>query len=315
MANVRELLASLPRRHAAALMWFLARSGQESGWPQAIETDEGATGLATKAKGIYKPAWSQYALSVRQSLDSTYNDLEPIVHADGSWSYLYFQENEDPALRDSEFTNRGLMNCWRDRVPIGVFRQIRERPSQRYRVFGLALVAGWQDGYFVLEGFSPDGKSRALEHYPFSVSQDRGLGGVVFDPSSVLDSRQRAAVTIMLRRGQPRFRRDLLRVYEGRCAVSSCDAAEALEACHISPYRGEATNLITNGLLLRADLHTLFDLGLFVVDSRAMKIRIAPSLARTSYKDLAERTLRIPNDPAAAPSEAALDAHRSWAGL
>ncbi|WP_336979879.1 HNH endonuclease signature motif containing protein [Altererythrobacter fulvus] len=53
--------------------------------------------------------------------------------------------------------------------------------------------------------------------------------------------------------------------YEGRCAISGCDVREVLEAAHIMPYLGEETNDVRNGLLLRADLHTLFDLGLLKI--------------------------------------------------
>src|SRR5258708_5962168 len=56
--------------------------------------------LASKAKGIYKPEWTKYALSIRQSLLSPYPDQDPIVRSDGTWSYLYFQENIDPNARD-----------------------------------------------------------------------------------------------------------------------------------------------------------------------------------------------------------------------
>src|ERR1700722_13744752 len=39
-----------------------------------------------------------------------------------------------------------------------------------------------------------------------------------------------------------------------------------LEAAHITPYMGASTNSLLNGLLLRADIHTLFNLGLISID-------------------------------------------------
>jgi hypothetical protein len=54
--------------------------------------------------------------------------------------------------------------------------------------------------------------------------------------------------------------------YQGRCAVTSCDAGAALEGAHLRPYRGPESNDVTNGLLLRADIHTLFDLRLLAPD-------------------------------------------------
>ena len=42
--------------------------------------------------------------------------------------------------------------------------------------------------------------------------------------------------------------------------------SETLEAAHIIPYKGSSTNHIQNGILLRADIHTLFDLDLLRID-------------------------------------------------
>src|SRR5215217_8094400 len=135
-------------------MWFVERAGSDQQWPQPLPD---GTLLATRAKGIYKPRWTRYALSVRQSLSGTYPDRYPVVRCDGTWSYLYFQEGQGAAARDSLATNRGLLACYQDRVPVGVIRQVSARPQARYRVLGLALVTGWEEGYFFLEGFAPSG--------------------------------------------------------------------------------------------------------------------------------------------------------------
>lgn len=144
---VRALL-HLPAQHQCALRWFLERTGVATAWPEALPD---GTLLATRAKGIYKPAWSEYALSVRQTLDGPYADREPIRRRDGTWVYLYHQEG-DAFSRDEHFTNVALMACLRDGVPIGVMRQIRQAPGPEYEVLGLANVTGWGGGYFVLEG-------------------------------------------------------------------------------------------------------------------------------------------------------------------
>jgi hypothetical protein len=117
-------------------------------WPDALPD---GTLLATRAKGIYKPAWNEYALSVRQTMEGPYADRDPILRRDGSWIYLYHQEG-DPKLRDEYFTNVAMMGCMRDGVPIGVMRQMNPSPSPQYQVLGLAMVTGWGGGYFVLEG-------------------------------------------------------------------------------------------------------------------------------------------------------------------
>src|SRR4051794_15454460 len=99
MEQLAELLAKLPEQHRAALLWFSERAGTDEPWPKHISSSEGETLLASKAKGIYKPNWSNYALSVRQSLGGPYQDRPPVLRADGTWVYLYFQENTDFAAR------------------------------------------------------------------------------------------------------------------------------------------------------------------------------------------------------------------------
>jgi len=276
--------------------------------------------LASKAKGIYKPSWSRYALSVRQTLDGPYPDREPIIRQDGTWVYSYFQENDDPSARDAEYTNRGLIECWNDRVPVGVMRQVSRKPEVRYRIQGVALIGGWDGGYFFLEGFAPDGIARERgplgELEILSDEQARRCSELgVFDPSSIIDGRERIVASIVRRRGQPEFRAELLQAYDGRCAISGYDAAEALEASHILPYHGPATNSIANGLLLRGDLHTLFDLGLIAIDSPTMELLLAPPLMQSSYADLDHVTLRVPRKLSARPSLRAIDQHRAWSGL
>lgn len=61
---------------------------------------------------------------------------------------------------------------------------------------------------------------------------------------------------------QSYFRADLLKKYQFKCVISGCDQPFALEACHIVPHADEGESHLRNGLLLRADLHRLFDNGL-----------------------------------------------------
>ena len=157
MESLQEILAQLLARHRTALQWFIENSGTQQPWPEPL-TD--GTHLVTKAKGIYKPEWSKYTLSVRQVLKGPYPDRDPKFYSDGTWSYSYFQENKSTSDRDAEYTNRGLLACQRDKVPVGVMRQTSNKSPVRYQILGVALVAGWEEGYFLLEGFAPDGHSR-----------------------------------------------------------------------------------------------------------------------------------------------------------
>ena len=84
---------------------------------------------------------------------------------------------------------------------------------------------------------------------------------------------------------------------------------------HVVPYQGEETNRIGNGLLLRADLHTLFDLLQISVDESSMEILISKTLAGTNYEEFRGQRLMVPEDIGLRPSAAALKDHRERSGL
>lgn len=131
-----------------------------------------------------------------------------------------------------------------------------------------------------------------------------------FDPADSTDARKKVVTEIVRRRGQPAFRRALLKAYEGRCAITACSVGALLEAAHIYPYKGEHTNVVSNGLLLRTDIHTLFDLGLIVIDSQSMTVQVATELMGTDYEVLQGVQLRKPKNEIEQASVQSLDWHR-----
>jgi len=259
-----------------------------------------ALGLTTKAKGIYKPSWMEYVLSVRHVPESTYSDS---VHNDAgaSWSLSYHEER--PRGRDAQkaSTNIGLIRCLEDQIPIGVLERHNPKPDASYLVRGLADVVRYSDGVFLLSasGFQkPASEAEMVE----------GLEATTFDPSNPADGRERMLRAIAIRRGQPAFRASLLRAYAGRCAVSGCSITEVLEAAHIVPYRGDHTNHVTNGLLLRSDIHCLFDLGAIAIDDRGL-IRVAATLRDSEYAMFEGQRLTAPRDADSQPNPEALHMH------
>jgi hypothetical protein len=237
----------------------------------------------------------------------------PVPTPGGGWLLSYHQENADPAARDRMFTNRGLMQCIADRVPVGVLRE--RAPSghrSQYGVLGLALPVRWADGYFFFESLNPkaapviDPISDVLEATARAeVDQQAATESGALDDD--YDARLRVFRQIAARQGQPGFQTALLEAYQGRCAVTGYDAAPALEGAHLRAYRGPESNTVTNGLLLRADIHTLFDLRLLAPDPVTRNIVVSKLLARTQYAALSTCKLA---DPAAAwqsPNQEALE--------
>lgn len=111
---------------------------------------------------------------------------------------------------------------------------------------------------------------------------------------------------IKIRRGQAKFREKLLSAYGRTCAVTGCKIVELLEAAHIQPHAEEPNYSVTNGLLIRADIHTLFDLNLLSVDSR-LRIRLAPSLLKSEYKEYEGKPLKEPGTVSEMPSPFSLE--------
>ena len=127
-----------------------------------------------------------------------------------------------------------------------------------------------------------------------------------FNPKSIKQARERITISIARRQGQPQFRQSLLEAYNYRCAITGCDAQEALEAAHIIPYSETENNHPSNGLLLRADIHTLFDLNLITINPETMQVRFAPSLRRTSYGEMDGKYLQVPKISSYLPKKEAL---------
>ena len=146
-------LSKLSKRHKKALKWFIENHNAIVPWSSL---KQGATLFASKAKGIYKPHWTTYALSVRQSLHNRYDDREPSPEKrTRSWTYYYCPEQQHGKDFKSLSTNKALMACCEDQVPVGVLVQVSGKPNVTYRILGVAIVSSWNDKHFVLKA-SPE---------------------------------------------------------------------------------------------------------------------------------------------------------------
>ena len=85
------------------------------------------------------------------------------------------------------------------------------------------------------------------------------------------------SVSLTQRKGQARFRNDILKVYNYKCAISNVGEPVALEAAHIERYINEHSNHVNNGICLRSDIHKLFDNHLISIDAN-YKIHISSKI-------------------------------------
>ncbi len=120
------------------------------------------------------------------------------------------------------------------------------------------------------------------------------------------EDRKVQAGAIAIRGGQREFRRKLLRAYDYRCAITGFGVKDALDACHIKTFSGKDDNRESNGLLLRADIHNLFDAYLLGIDPDTGEVWIGKNLEGTKYAELDGKKARVPEKPAHRPKAAAL---------
>ena len=241
--------------------------------------------------GIYKPHELDYATAIVTMVSSRYQGDRVIRHPDGTWDMVYHQQDAPQGQARDAYANVALHACLRDQIPVGVLqeREVSGRPRM-FEVLGLALLAGWQSDYFILQSLDRAGGINgrvpvsallaAAEALEEDEDEQRPL------PADDYDARLRTVRQIIARRGQAVFRVALLDAYLGRCAVTGCDVPDVLEAAHLRPYRGPDSNDLRNGLLLRADIHTLLDLMLVAFEPTSRLVVISSQLAGTHYQQL-----------------------------
>jgi putative restriction endonuclease len=126
----------------------------------------------------------------------------------------------------------------------------------------------------------------------------------------------RYGTPVMMRQrlGQGAFRLAVTDGYNRRCAVSGEKTLPILDAAHIRSYAEGGEHSVDNGLLLRTDIHRLFDLGYVTVTERrqfAVSERLKADFDNgVHYYAMQGRELALPAPGYALPTEEALRWHR-----
>lgn len=119
-----------------------------------------------------------------------------------------------------------------------------------------------------------------------AASRGHGRGGGRGEQEAGLDDTHDhywEVIQRLARPNQQEFRRGLLREF-GWCVISGETDALVLDAAHIEPFGDEGTDRPENGLLLRADLHRLFDAGrLTITPSEQGMVLVGEGLAKGDY--------------------------------
>jgi len=233
-------------RQRLQLLWIRAHDGELL---HSRELREIVQGFKAQM-GIYKPKGARHALWVRETLQGPYADRDPTPRADGSWTYLYSPEGRGGKPDMNLATNKGLLKCMDDGVPLGVMRQSTS-PSGKsaYKILGLAFV----------EGF--DGEHFHLRSEPIAV--ERPAAQAEFIPFVAFEER-RVSASMRLQRDS-RFTTKVKLAYREKCAACQIGfqvkgLSVGLEAAHIIPANMKGTSTdVRNGMLLCRNHHALLD--------------------------------------------------------
>jgi|SRR6185437_13803564 len=158
------------------------------------------------------------------------------------------------------------------------------------------------------------------EAYDLTVGEGRRIwvecqerAGVLAVPSAGLPQvagpagpRYGAPLVTVPRLGQGTFRISVLDAYERSCAVTGEHSLPALDAAHIRSYEKDGPHEVRNGLLLRADLHRLFDKG-YITVTPDLHLDVSPRLRADyhngrTYYPMHGQALRAPSSMQDRPS-------------
>ena len=92
---------------------------------------------------------------------------------------------------------------------------------------------------------------------------------------------------------QPAFRAGVMEIFGSKCAITECMAQDALEAAHVIPVSEGGGYAPDNGILLRRDIHRLFDLNLVAIDPECLEVNISDQIAN-DYSQYAESVVNLP---------------------
>lgn len=172
----------------------------------------------------------------------------------------------------------------------------------------------WSRNIVTGKGYSIDTPSGAAlwEQVRARLATDPGLAYVASADSPARFGKE---MTIRPRLGQGAFRVEVTDAYSRRCAITGEKTLPALQAGHIRPYSKDGPHETRNGLLLRSDLHSLFDLGYLTVTTD-FKVEVSRRIREEfengrHYYAFQGQSLALPRREADRPAREFLEWHNA----
>lgn len=172
--------------------------------------------------------------------------------------------------------------------------------GKRYSTITPVGLPLWQQVQMVIEKYS--NTALIANQNSFVVAEDAPQYG-----KSILQK---------VRIGQGAFRLSIIDAYHKRCAITGEKTLPVLEAAHIKPFAEAGPNQIVNGLLLRSDMHKLFDDGYITITPDltieiSKKIREEFNNGREYYQYHGKSLLTVPKLNIDRPSPVYLEYHNN----
>ena len=176
-------------------------------------------------------------------------------------------------------TNNGSQSEQDMRARIARYRRVAPSPVEDYEIGCILLQSPFffvEDDWIPASDWSPNivqGRSYDTAELPAQMMwqqvQDRLDGAHIAIPGLALEAAQThrfgSPQTVLPRLGQGSFRVLVTDAYRRRCALTGSPVLHVLDAAHIKPFAQDGPHNIQNGILLRQDVHTLFDRGYITV--------------------------------------------------
>jgi putative restriction endonuclease len=143
------------------------------------------------------------------------------------------------------------------------------------------------------------------QYDPFKINEQESNN----DFNILREPRENYKREINQRKGQSKFKGHVLKSYKNRCCITGETCPELLEAAHLQKYINNQSNHIQNGILLRVDIHRLFDNDLLFIDQNYV-IHISSLIENPIYKQYHGCKMSLPNDLDDFPSKKSLELRR-----
>lgn len=218
-------------------------------------------------EGIYKPKWSDHAISIASMKLNPYADKLTYL-PDGRWIIKYSAKKGGP----TKAVNVSLLNCLKDKEPVIVLEQISSKTHKqgsRYRLMGLGLI----------DNYDTNSEIFSIQHVDFATLEQvsNGADDKMFIASAIRSftleefspfvSEEKAIYQVSSQKRDQAFKDVVLDQYDFKCAVTgvkyhSENLTEA-QAAHIISKGKKGCDDPRNGIALSRTAHWAFDVGMF----------------------------------------------------